>query len=112
MHAHVFSQGVARALGYVSLEIERPKLICISSPAPSHDRLGHPECAARGAAILEALQANKLTQEALPGQVFLVCNLQPVMCSFAAVRRLCERLPQRSCMKQPKCLPASDEQPC
>lgn len=63
-------QGATRALGTVSPDVERPKLIYISSTAPGHDRLGHPECAARGAAILDALQANKLTPEALPGQVW------------------------------------------
>jgi len=62
-------QGAVRALGTVSPDVERPKLIYISSTAPNHDRLGHPECAARGTAIMEALQANKLTSEALPGQV-------------------------------------------
>ena len=58
-----------RAAAMASPDVERPKLIYISSTAPSHDRLGHPECAARGAAILDALQANEITPEALPGQV-------------------------------------------
>lgn len=68
-------QGAVRALGTVSPDVERPKLIYISSTAPNHDRLGHPECAARGTAIMEALQANKLTSEALPGQV---CSGVPI----------------------------------
>ena len=65
----LLQQGPIRALGTVSPDVEKPKLIYISSPALSHDRLGHPECAARGTAILDALQANKLTPEALAGQV-------------------------------------------
>lgn len=44
------------------------KLVYASCPALSHDRPGHPECAARGSAILDALQAASLTEEALPGQ--------------------------------------------
>ena len=66
-------------MGTVSPDVERPKLIYISSTAPSHDRLGHPECAARGAAIMDALQANKLTPDALPGQV---------TCADALIRQL------------------------
>lgn len=50
-------------------EIHVPKLVYVSSPALSHDKPGHPECAARGTAILDALQAANLTAEALPGQV-------------------------------------------
>ena len=49
-------------------ELHVPKLVFASSPAQSHDRPGHPECAARGTAILDALQAAELTVEALPGQ--------------------------------------------
>ena len=62
-------------MGTASPDVERPKLVYISSTAPSHDRLGHPECAARGAAIMDALQANKLTPDAIPGQVRLPRSL-------------------------------------
>ena len=62
-------QAAATALEPLISGAERPQLFYISTPAPSHDRLGHPECAARGAAILDALQANEITPQALPGQV-------------------------------------------
>ena len=62
-------QVAATALQPLVSDVGRPQLFYISTPAPSHDRLGHPECAARGTAILDALQANKLTPQALPGQV-------------------------------------------
>ena len=78
-------QVVATALQPLSTDAERPQLFYISTPAPSHDRLGHPECAARGTAILDALQANKLTPQALPGQVsssfFLALHLDSPCCS-------------------------------
>lgn len=52
-----------------AIELHAPRLVYASSPALSHDRPGHPECAARGTAILDALQAANLTAEAMPGQV-------------------------------------------
>ncbi|KAK9842011.1 hypothetical protein WJX81_004193 [Elliptochloris bilobata] len=39
------------------------------SAAPKHDNPVHPECAARGRAIVDALSVAGLTAEALPGQV-------------------------------------------
>ncbi len=39
-----------------------PLLYWAKAEAPLHDKLGHPECAARGSAILEALDAAGLTE--------------------------------------------------
>ena len=90
-------QVAATALQPLSTDAERPQLFYISTPAPSHDRLGHPECAARGAAILDALQTNKITPQALPGQVvFLIfmalyqeakCQGQQVCAKIADARQ-------------------------
>ncbi|CAL8465932.1 g5468 [Coccomyxa elongata] len=57
-------------------DLNVPKLVYASSPAQSHDRPGHPECAARGTAILDALQAADLTAEALPGQLSCLKDFQ------------------------------------
>ena len=43
-----------------------PKLIYATSGAPTHDFPGHPECAARVPAILEALQAKAVSAETNP----------------------------------------------
>lgn len=45
-----------------------PLLYYAKAEAPHHDKLGHPECAARGSAILEALDAAGLTERGAPGQ--------------------------------------------
>ncbi len=46
-----------------------PQLLYAESAAPKHDNPIHPECAARGRAIIEALSTAGLDAQALPGQV-------------------------------------------
>lgn len=53
------------------------KLLYATAGAPAHDYPGHAECAERVPAILRALQAGGLTEEARPGQLVELTGFAP-----------------------------------
>ncbi len=53
----------------VTIAAAAPQLLYAESAAPKHDNPIHPECAARGRAVMEALSTAGLDAQALPGQV-------------------------------------------
>lgn len=60
---------VASSLLLPESELGEARLLYATSGAPAHDYPGHAECAERVPAIMRALQAGGLTEEARPGQV-------------------------------------------
>lgn len=59
---------VASSLLLPSQTLGEAKLLYATSGAPAHDYPGHAECAERIPAILRALHAGGLTEDARPGQ--------------------------------------------
>lgn len=68
-----------RAHSYTVAAAAPPQLIYAECAAPKHDNPVHPECAARGRAIFDALAAAKLDADALPGQVLFYMPALPAV---------------------------------
>lgn len=92
---------VASSLLLPAQTLGEAKLLYATAGAPAHDYPGHAECAERIPAILRALQAGGLTEEARPGQA----SWRPAHCPLACCMPVwsvvagtnCSRVPPLPC---------------